>query len=190
MRARLISARLLEPLYAVDNTIRAFALVRAAIPEATLDVYGSGSSLASLRRLAREVGDVGVTFHGAVPHAAMPTAFAGGGILVNSSRIDNAPHVLIEAWAAGLPIVSTRAGGIPDIVEDGRTGLLVPLDDPQALADATLRLLREPELAIRLAEAGRESCVDYSWQRAADGWRSVYFAVAASSSDRLGAAGS
>ena len=174
MVPRLVSARLLEPLYAVDNTLRAFALVQAECPDAACDVYGSGPTAGGLKRLVEQLGLRGVRFHGAVPHAQMPTVFGSGGILVNSSRIDNMPHVLIEAFAAGLPVVSTDAGGIPFIVESERTGLLVPLDRPEALAAAVLRVLREPGLAVRLAEAGRRECSRYSWERAEEGWLRVY----------------
>ncbi len=177
VRPRLLSARLLEPLYAVDNTLRAFARVRDAVPEVRLDVYGPGRSRPALERLAARLGDRGIAFHGAVPHAQMPAVFEQGGILVNSSRVDNMPHVLIEAMAAGLPIVTTAAGGIPDIVEDGRTALLVPVDDPAALAAAVLRVLRESGLAVRLAAAGREASASYGWDRAHAGWRRIYDGV-------------
>ena len=177
-RPRLISTRLLETLYAVDNTLRSFVLVRTQIPDATLDVYGSGHAAPSLRRLARDLGAPGVTFHGALPHSSMPAVYRDGGILVNSSRIDNTPHVLIEAMAAGIPIVSTAAGGIPDMVEHERTALLVPVDDPEALARAVVRLLHDPELALRLSEAGRAAVATYSWTSASQRWRALYRRVA------------
>ncbi len=178
VRPRLVSARLLEPLYAVENTLRAFALVRAAVPDAVLDIYGAGRSERSLRRLAARLGGRGITFHGAVPHRSMPEVFGAGGVLVNSSRIDNMPHVLIEAMAAGLPIVTTAAGGIPDMVTTEKTALLVPIDDPPGLAAAVLRVLNDDGLAGRLADAGREECRRYSWETAADLWRATYRRVA------------
>lgn len=178
VRPRLISCRLLEPLYCVDNTIRAYARVLERYPDAVLDVYGSGISAPRLQELARALRLPGVRFHGAVPHERMPAVFAEGGILVNSSRIDNAPHVLIEAMAAGLPIASTNAGGIPDMVEHERTALLVPVGDPAALAAAVIRFLENPALAARIADAGRAECRRYSWSEAATGWRAVYGRVA------------
>ncbi len=169
---RLISARLLEPLYGVENTIRAFARVRECVPGVVLEVYGSGSAERSLRRQAADV--AGVRFYGPVPHRDMPRVLARGGVLVNSSRIDNTPHVIIEAFAAGLPIVTTPAGGITHMVEHDRTGVVVPFDDPDAMAAGVLRVLEEPGLAARLARAGRRACNAYTWDVACRGWRRVY----------------
>ncbi|MEX2156232.1 MAG: glycosyltransferase family 4 protein [Gemmatimonadales bacterium] len=174
VRPRLISARLLERLYAVENTLQAFALVKAQVPGAVLDIYGTGSAARELEQAARKLGIAGVRFHGEVPRSQIAAALAEGGILVNSSRVDNMPHVIIEAFAAGVPVVTTAAGGIPRLVEHERTGLLVPVDRPEALAAAVLRVLREPGLAVRLAtEAGRE-CRRYSWSAAERGWLEVY----------------
>jgi glycosyltransferase involved in cell wall biosynthesis len=73
---------------------------------------------------------------------------------------DGIPNVMVEAMAAGLPVVSTAVSGIPELVEDGRTGLLVGPDDPEALADAVWRLAEDPPLADRLAEAGRATVAE------------------------------
>jgi glycosyltransferase involved in cell wall biosynthesis len=175
-RPRLISARLLEPLYGVDNTLRAFAIIAAADPDAVLDIYGTGTAARALERAARELGTPAdrIRFHGEVPHRQMASIFAEGGILVNSSRIDNMPHVIIEAFAAGLPVVTTAAGGIPHLVDHERTGLLVPIDRAGDLAAAVLRLLREQGLAARLVTAARDESARYRWPQAQRGWLEVY----------------
>jgi glycosyltransferase involved in cell wall biosynthesis len=180
VQPRLISARLLEPLYAVENTLRAFALIQAQVPDASLDVYGTGSAAGALQRAARNLGTPGIRFHGQVARHRMASVLGAGGILVNSSRVDNMPHVIIEAFAAGVPVVSTAAGGIPHLVDHGRTGLLVPVDDPDALAAAVLRVLREPGLALRLTTAARRECARYSWAEAERGWQAAYRYTAAS----------
>ncbi len=178
IKPRLVSARALETLYGTDNTLRAFALIKAQIPDASLDIYGTGSSTGSLRRMASALSTPDVRFHGAVSRKEMPAVLESG-VLVNSSRIDNMPHLLIEAFAAGLPIVSTAAGGIPHIVTHESTGLLVPIDRPEELAAAVLRVLREPGLAQRLSAAGKRECARYSWTEAEKGWLEVYRRVAA-----------
>jgi glycosyltransferase involved in cell wall biosynthesis len=182
IRPRLISARQLEGLYAVENTLRAFALLQAQIPDAVLDVYGGGTAARELRRIAAKLGTPGVRFHGEVPHTRMAAVFADGGILVNSSRIDNMPLVIIEAFAAGVPVVTTAAGGIPHLVAHERTGMLVPVDRPAALAAAVRRVLEEPGLAAGLASAARAECARYSWAEAERGWVAAYRRVAAEGS--------
>ncbi len=174
VRSGLVSVRLLEPLYAVENTLAAFELLRAEFPDLTLDLYGDGVSAAALRRLAADRGLAGVRFHGGVAHAQMPAILSAGGIMVNSSRIDNMPLFILEAYASGVPIVSTAAGGIPFMIEHERTGLLVPLDAPEALAAAVRRLLTEPGLARRLAEAGRAETARYTWDVAREEWLTLY----------------
>jgi len=70
--------------------------------------------------------------------------------------MDNLPTVIMEAMAAGLPVVSTQIGGIPEMVVENETGLVVPPNDPLALADAMERLLADPALAKKFGQAGRE----------------------------------
>lgn len=175
---RLISTRLLEPLYAVENTLAAFEILLRDFPGLQLDIYGDGVSASRLRQLAGERELKQVIFHGAVAHAAMPAVLGPGGVMVNSSRVDNTPLFVLEAFAAGLPIVSTAAGGIPYLVEHGKTGLLVPIDDPAALAAAIRRLFCEPGLASSLVAGGRREVTRYSWPVAQAGWRELYCSLA------------
>jgi glycosyltransferase involved in cell wall biosynthesis len=77
--------------------------------------------------------------------------------------VDNSPNSIIEALGSALPVVSTRAGGIPQLVTDGETALLVDLDDPAALAAATLRVLEDDDLRDRLKTAGLEFSHRFHW---------------------------
>lgn len=175
LRPVLISARLLEQLYAVENTVRAFAQLRETYPDARLVVIGGGDQEERLRRIVEQERIEGVEFHGAVPHAEVADWFDRADVFVNSSREDNMPHSIIEAFSSGLPVVSTDAGGIPFIVEHERNGLLVPVDDPGALAAALDRVLGDPALARRLIAEGRRDCAErYSWDAASREWRELY----------------
>ena len=98
--------------------------------------------------------------------------------MVNSSRVDNMPHFVLEAYAAGLPIVSTAVGGIPYMIEPECTGLLVPPDDPAAFAAALRRVLTEPGLASGLIAAGHKETSRYSWVAAKEQWRRIYWMLA------------
>jgi len=105
----------------------------------------------------------------------MGRLYAEADIYVNASTIDNMPTSIIEAFAAGLPVATTGAGGIPYIVEHERTGLLVAERDPAALAAAVLRLLREPGLARRLSTAARAECEQrYVWPAVREQWETLY----------------
>lgn len=179
LRPVLLSCRLLEELYAVENTILAFERVRRDRPDARLIVIGDGDRRPALEVLVRERGIGGVEFHGAVPHDEVPEWFDRADILVNSSRIDNMPHSLIEAFAAGVPVVTTPAGGIPYVVEDGRNGLIVSIDDPDSMAAAVLRLVEEPGLSSGLVEEGLADCRErYAWSAARRRWLSLYHELA------------
>src|SRR5215208_5559977 len=163
LRPRLVSTRNLEPLYNVECTLRAFRLVQDHHPDATLTVVGGGSEESRLRVLAQELQLQGVTFAGRVPPADIWRAYADADIYVQTPNIDNMPTSVLEAYASGLPVVATAAGGVPAILTDGEHGLLAPLDDHQAVADAVLRLLREPSLVTRLAAQARARCKSCTW---------------------------
>jgi glycosyltransferase involved in cell wall biosynthesis len=179
VRPVFLSNRNLEPLYNVACSVRAFARVQAEVPSASLTIAGFGSERTRLEQLVVELGLMNVRFVGRVPPDEMGLLLADADVLLNSPDIDNMPLSLLEAHAAGLPIVSTRTGGIPWIVEDGVTGLLVAPGDDRAMADAALRLLRDPDLAESLSRAGRTVCeASYTWEAVESRWIHAYHEVA------------
>jgi glycosyltransferase involved in cell wall biosynthesis len=105
----------------------------------------------------------GVTALGVLPAAAVVTAWRRSLLGVVPSIVpDSCPTVVLEAMAAGRPVVGTRSGGIPDLIDDGATGILVPHSDPQALAGGLQRLLTSAELRTRMGEAGREKLKQFA----------------------------
>ena len=172
---RFLANRNFESLYNVACVVRAFALVQEEIPGATLTLVGTGSRRAELEGLVAELGLRGVRFAGAVPPEEMARLYGEADLYLNAPDIDNMPNSIIEAFAAGLPVVSTAAGGIPFIVTDGVDGLLVPVGDAAALAGAALRVLREPGLAARLTGAARaRAATTYSWDAVRARWLALY----------------
>jgi glycosyltransferase involved in cell wall biosynthesis len=171
-RARLLSARNLEPHYRVDVTLEAFALLRERFPDATLTIAGDGSERSRLARRAASLG--GVRLVGRVWPADMPALYAEADVFVNSSVIDNQPLSVLEAFAAGLPVVSTATGDIAALVRDGETGLVVPAGDPSAAAKAVITLLEYPVRALRMARRARSEVEAYTWSRVADQWAALY----------------
>jgi L-malate glycosyltransferase len=181
LRPRLLSTRNLEPLYNVACTLRAFAHVQQRYPEATLTVVGSGSEDGALRELARRLGLRHVTFAGRVTPSEMHRHYASADLYVQTPSIDNMPLSVLEAFASGLPVVSTNVGGVPAILTDGIHGLLVPDDDDRAAADAVVRLLEHPDEARRLAANGLATCGVYAWPVVREEWLEAYRRAASSS---------
>jgi glycosyltransferase involved in cell wall biosynthesis len=124
------------------------AAARLAQSPVRLEIYGVGSEQAELERLAD---GLDAHFNGFVQDP-----LAGLDVLVQPSRADNLPLAILEAMAAGLPVIGTRVGGIPELVIDGETGLLVAPDQPDELAAALDSLAADPERRAELGRRGRE----------------------------------
>ncbi len=175
IRPVFLSVRHFEPYYDVPTIVRAFALLKARFPDARLIVAGKGSGESAVRQLVADLGLADVEFLGQVAPADMPSVYDRADVLLNSSRVDNMPGSLIEAFGSGLAIASTNAGGIPYIVTHGETGLLVPIGDSAALAAAAVRLLEDQALVNAMTERGREEAARrYSWASVEAGWLQVY----------------
>jgi len=174
LRPRLLSTRNLEPYYRVDNTLRAFVRVRERYPDATLSIAGSGSQEGPLRRLAATLGARGIQFVGRTEPEAMPRLHDEADIFVNSSVVDNQPVSVLEAFAAGLPVVSTSTGDLAALVRDGETGVTVPPGDPDAMASAVVRLLENHAWAAAISRRARHEVERYTWPHVRQEWGAVY----------------
>jgi glycosyltransferase involved in cell wall biosynthesis len=174
LRPHLVSTRNLERHYRVDNTLEAFAQVLAHCPQATLSVAGYGSEEAQLRLLAASLGLTGIRFLGRVEPNDLPAVLDEADVFVNSSVVDNQPVSVLEAFAAGLPVVSTPTGDIANMVLDGETGLLVPARDPAAMAKAVISLLEDPGRAAAMARRARGEVEKHSWAHVRERWAAVY----------------
>jgi len=152
-----IVARLV-PIKAHEVFLRAAWLVRAALPSARFLIVGDGERRGALEALATELG-LGGSVHFLGWRRDLDLIYADSGVVALTSRNEGSPTSLIEAMAAGRAVVATRVGGVPDLVEDGVTGCVVPPDDPAALADALLGLLRDPGRRQRLGQAARRRVV-------------------------------
>jgi glycosyltransferase involved in cell wall biosynthesis len=174
-RLHVLVARNLEEIYDIPTALRAFARIRAAYPEARLSVAGSGPIRGELERLCEELRlGAAARFTGRLENEAMADLYREADLVLNPSLADNMPISLLEALATGVPIVSTNVGGIPFVVEDGRTALLVPPRDPEAMARAALRLIGDRALASRLRAAGLAAVKRYAWPNVREALLSVY----------------
>lgn len=174
LRPIFLSNRNLYLLYNVACTLRAFARIQQRFPEAKLIVAGGGRQRPYLESLASELKLQNVEFRGLVSPGKMNALYDEADIYLNSSNIDNMPGSIIESFACGLPVVSTNAGGIRYIVTHGRTGLLVPKNDFEAMASWAIRLLETPELAESIARNAYEECPAYTWPAVRETWVAAY----------------
>jgi len=137
--------------------VEAVPAVRAALPGARVAIFGEGELRSELEAQARSLGlGDALVFAGFRPPEEVPAILKALDLFVMSSVEEGLGTTLFDAMAAGTPIVATCAGGIPEIVRDGETGLLVEKRDPQALAAAVVRMLTDAPLAKRLAAAAGE----------------------------------
>jgi glycosyltransferase involved in cell wall biosynthesis len=166
--------RILEPLYNVPCSLRAFQIVQRHHPEASLTVAHDGPSRPELEALSRELGLRNTRFVGVVPPAEVATLYDAADIYFTSPDIDCMPGSILESFASGLPVVATSAGGIPYIASHEETALLVPKGDHEAMAQAALRLLREPDLVERLTRAAHASCARYAEGPVREQWSALY----------------
>lgn len=178
IRPIFLSNRNLEPLYNVACVLWAFSGIQRRVPEARLVVAGEGSERSALVELARVLGLENVDFVGRVAPARMPELYDAADVFLNGSDVDNMPVSIIEAFASGVAVVTTDAGGIPYMVADEETGLVVPRGDGEALATMATRLLESPELAERIARRARAECERYRWDAVRDEWLRAYTDVA------------
>jgi len=144
-----------------DLLVEAFGRLRS---EGHLVVVGDGPMRGDVLAAVRSSpAHDRITVTGFVPHVEVPQVLASLDLLVLPSAYEEMGSVLVEAMASGLPVVASRVGGIPAVVADGETGLLVPPGDVDALAAALDELLADPDRRLRMGAAARERADHYSW---------------------------
>jgi L-malate glycosyltransferase len=174
LRPRLLVTRNLEPMYNVAMALQAFAIVKRVYQNSRIDIVGTGSEAQKLKAWVENNGLEGVFFHGAVRNDEMPKYLQEADILLNPTNVDNLPMSLIEAFATGLPVVSTKVGGIPDLVGE-ETALLVEAGNYHEMAEKILCLLGSPDLAQGIITSARKLSENFSWDRIREKLLEVYF---------------
>jgi glycosyltransferase involved in cell wall biosynthesis len=159
-----------------DTLVRAFAdCVKEHRIEQDLILAGDGKDHELLKNLASQLGiSSRVHFPGRVDHAKAVQLFKGADLFVLPSRHEPFGIVNLEAMAAGIPLIATRVGGVPEFVEDGRNGILVKPDDTGALARAMVRVLGDADLRDRLVREGQQTAARFDWCSIASQYRQVY----------------
>jgi glycosyltransferase involved in cell wall biosynthesis len=171
----LVITRNLEPIYGLDTAIRALALAREQIPVIQLKIAGSGPLAEELERLVAQLGlSSAVAFLGRLERQQVVDLYHSAHAMLNPSRVDNMPNSVLEALACGVPVISTDVGGVPYIVEDGQTAMLVPRDDAQAMAQAVVKLYSDRTLRKQLREQGCRAVAQYAWHEVRPQWLALY----------------
>ncbi len=173
-RPRLVWVRAFEDCY---NPLLALQVLKRLLddhPDATLLMVGPDRGGLTAQDVSNEARRLGlaerVRIEGAVPKDRVPETLTRGDVFLNTTDVDNAPVIVVEAMASGRCVVSTNAGGVPDLVEDGQEALLVPRGDPEAMAAAVRRILSEPDLAAKLSTQARAKAEAFAWDQVLDTW--------------------
>lgn len=177
-----LSVRNFKPHYGVEYTLLAFAMIQTEFPAASLTLAGEGPQEAELKHLAQALGLRNVRFVGSVDPVSMMQLYDTHSILLNASFVDNQPLSVLEAMAVGMPVVSTGVGDIPNMIQDGESGTLVPIGDPSAMAKAGTLLLEQPDRAALMARRAKESLLRYQWSNVGPEWARMYRRLASISS--------
>jgi glycogen(starch) synthase len=177
----LVAAGRLGPEKGMDVAVDAFVILKARYPRALLSFVGDGPDRAALEARVREH-DIAesVTFHGQVSSDTVATLMSRATAVIVPSRWEEAfGMVALEAALLGRPVVGSRVGGLPEVVLEGETGLLVPPNRPDALAAAIGTLLDDPERARALGRSARARALDcFGWKRYVDEYESLYIRLA------------
>ncbi len=164
----------LVPIKDLPTLVRAFARARQQVPTAHLLIVGDGPARAEMEPLVETLG-IGASVHLAGWRDDLTRVYATIDVAVLSSRNEGTPVALIEAMAAGRPVVATAVGGVADVVQDGETGWLVPPGDVDAMAAAMVRLAGDAAARARMGALGRERVrARYFYDRLVDDIQALY----------------
>jgi len=172
------TVKTLEKHSGIGYLLTAFHLLTQKHPRSRsrLVIVGGGPQEPCYRRLAQKLGlGSRVTFVGQVPHARIPAYLRTFSAFVVLSLAESFGVAALEASACGLPVVATKVGGLPEVVEDGGTGLIVPPENAEAAAEALSRLLLSPDLRRTMGRAGRQWVLEhYAWDKTAKVMETLY----------------
>lgn len=170
---RLICVARLSPEKGLEYLIDAMPAITREFPDAQLVLVGDGILKDQLKAVSYKL-QARVEFLGNLPHEKTLEEIAKSEVLVLPSLAEGMGIVLVEAQALGVPVIGTNVGGIPDVIEHNKTGLLVSPRDPDAIARAVTLLLRDHELRERMVEEAKTRLAKFDWQNIAEQYSEIY----------------
>ena len=172
---RFIYVGRLSPEKDVPTLLRAFALALDELPQARLTIVGDGPERARLEGVAGQLGCANrVRWLGAIAREGVRAELRSADVFVLPSRFESMSYTLLEAMACGVVCVATRVGGNADLIRHGETGMLVPSNDPPALADALRMLGNDGQLRHRLGIAAKRFAGQFRVESMACSTRDIY----------------
>jgi glycosyltransferase involved in cell wall biosynthesis len=172
---RLVVTRNLEKIYGIDTAIKAISLLKHKFPHIQLFIAGSGPLLDELTQLVTMLDlSQNVEFTGKLSPDEVAELYANVDIMLNPTTVDNMPNSVLEALAVGIPVVTTDVGGIPYIVADNQTALLVDVNNPEMMANKVEQLIMDPDLYETLVLNGVKQVEKYDWDVVKHQWLDLY----------------
>lgn len=171
---RLLWVRSFADIYNPTMALEVMELLQMKGNSVSLCMVGpdKDGSMERCKALAKEKG-LDVIFTGMLSKSDWLKLSEGFDIFINTTNFDNTPVSVIEAMALGMPVVSTNVGGIPFLIEDGKTGILTEPDDAAAMASAIMALVNNPEKALELTENARAMVELFDWEVVKEQWREL-----------------
>jgi glycosyltransferase involved in cell wall biosynthesis len=171
----------LEKNYGINFLIDAFAIVKKKFPNKSLKLFivGKGTQREVLEGMAKELGiEKDTIFTGYVDHNNVQEYHNMLDVYVAMSLEESFGVAILEASACGKPVIVSNVGGLPEVVENGKTGFIVERGNSIALADALSKLINEPELAVKMGNEGRYKVIrEYDWKDSVNKMISIYKTV-------------
>jgi len=175
---KLVWLRALHEIYAPTMAVKVLHLLQDKFPDICLTMVGPDKGDGSLEKVNALIDQYGlgdaVHIIGGVDKKQVPYWLNQGDIFINTTRIESFGVSVLEAAACGMPIVTTDAGELPYIWEDGVDALVVPVDDASAMANAFERILKHPDLAQKLSMNARKKSENYDWSLIIPKWEALF----------------
>ena len=165
----------MEEIYRITTAIKAIALVKKQNPDIKLSIAGSGPQKQELQQLVVDLDlEKNIFFTGKLQPDEVAKLYQNADVMLNPTSVDNMPNSVLEAMATGVAIVTTNVGGIPYIVENNKTALLVEVNNEEAMAEKIMLLLGDKTLYEDLVSNGLEEVQQYGWDEIKQQWLNLY----------------
>jgi glycosyltransferase involved in cell wall biosynthesis len=165
----------LTPWKGVEMLIRILAKIKESYSEIVFEIMGEGPEREKLQKLARELGlEKNVVFHGKVSEEESHKIFARSSVFVLNSNYEGLPHSVLNAMRVGLPVITTPAGGNPEVVENGKNGLLAPYNSEKEWEESILKILSDGELRQKFSAEGKKTLEKFRWENVLRKTREVF----------------